>query len=113
MINSIYFEHANAFEHALKQLDVDAEVIRIPYFMVETITNERLKNIRKVLKEKSVGRYLMFCPGLAEFFFDEPDQLFMFSAYRSWHDPNKIRVISHVWTTVKSPELHCTAYVDQ
>ena len=103
-MDSTYYPHADAFERALRQVDVDAEVVRIPYFLVEMLTPERLRGIRNILKQKSLDRYLIFCPGLAEFFLEEADQLFMFSAYRGWYDPNKIRVVSHVWTPIRSPD---------
>jgi len=79
-MDSTYYPHADAFERALRQVDVDAEVVRIPYFLVEMLTPERLRGIRNILKQKSLDRYLIFCPGLAEFFLEEADQLFMFSA---------------------------------
>jgi hypothetical protein len=98
------FDYASAFEGAFKQLNVEAEIIRIPHFAIETTTPERLQNIRKLLKEKSKGRFLIFCPATAELFLNEADQLFVFSAYQSWWRPKKIKVMPHVWTSMTLPE---------
>lgn len=104
IIESLHFDYASAFERAFKQLNVDAEIIRIPFFLIETTTTERLKNIKKLLKEKSKGRFLIFCPGTQEWFLSGVDQLFVFSAYQSWWHPEKMRVLPHVWSHVASPE---------
>ena len=56
------------------------------------------------MKEKSKGRFLIFCPGSLELFLDGVDQLFVFSAYRSWWDPKTIKILPHVWSLVASPE---------
>ena len=37
-------------------------------------------------------------------FLDGADQLFVFSAYRSWWNPDKIKILPHVWSHVASPE---------
>ena len=33
IIESLHFDYANAFERAFKQLNVDAEIVRIPFFL--------------------------------------------------------------------------------
>src|SRR4029079_7324590 len=112
-MDSVFFDHANAFESAFRQLDIDVEFIRIPYFTVETLTAARLNGIRKVLKETPSGTYLIFCPGLAEFFLEGVDQQFSFSAYRSWC-PKNVRVIPHIWTIAESPKnMECVRWTDK
>jgi hypothetical protein len=83
IIESWHFDYAKAFELAFNQLNVNAEIIKIPFFMIETTTPERLRNIRKIVKENSQGRFLIFCPGTQELFLNGVDQLFVFSAYQS------------------------------
>jgi hypothetical protein len=105
IIESVHFDYADAFERAFTQLNMDAEIIRIPFFLIPTTTTERLRNIKTLLKEKSKGRFLIFCPGTQELFLNEVDQLFVFSAYKSWWRPEKMRVLPHVWSHhVPSPE---------
>ena len=103
IMDSVFFEHANAFESAFRRLGMDVECIRIPYFTVQTLTASRLNGIRKILKETPSDAYLIFCPGLAEFFMEGVDWQFSFSAYRSWC-PQNVRVIPHVWTIIDSPK---------
>ncbi len=103
VIESLHFDYAEAFESAFEQLGADAEVIRIPFFLIDTITNERLENIIDLLREKSKSHLLIFCPGTQEWFFGEADYLFVFSAYRSWWQPQKMKVLPHVWSHVTTP----------
>ena len=103
IMDSIYFEHANAFERALKELNANVEVIRIPYFRVEELTISKLRELKTLIREKSKTGFLMFCPGTAEFYIPEAHKLFVFSAYKHWHQPGKVTVIPHVWTAVKAP----------
>ena len=91
IMNSGFFEYSHAFEQAVGDLDI--EIIKIPFFPPEELTTERLNNVRKVLKECSSGRFSIFLPGTAEYYLDEVDQLFAFSAYQNWHNSKRIRVI--------------------
>src|ERR1017187_5670402 len=101
IMDSVYFPYAEAFGQALKELDVQVEVVRIPHFHVEELTIGRLRRLKSLLREKSREGLLMFCPGSAEFYMTEADRIFVFSSYKRWHQSEKFRIIPHIWTAVK------------
>lgn len=102
IMDSVFFEHANAFERAFQALNVNVEFIKIPYFLVQNLNTSRLNDIRKIIKSTPSDVCLIFCPGLAEFFLEGVDLQFSFSAYKSWC-PQHVRVIPHVWTNIDHP----------
>ena len=102
IMDSVFFEHASAFERAFQLLKTDVEFVRIPYFLVQNLTTSRLNDIRKIIKNTPNDVFLIFCPGLAEYFLEGVDLQFSFSAYRSWC-PKHVRVIPHVWTNISHP----------
>jgi hypothetical protein len=113
VIESLHFDYAKAFESAFEQLGADAEVVRVPFFLIDTITNERLRNIIDLLREKSKQQLLIFCPGTQEWFLDDADYLFVFSAYRSWWQPQKFKVLPHVWSHVTTPPCGELTWTDK
>jgi len=112
-MDTAFFKYSTAFRRAFDELNLGAEIFNIPFFPPERLTSERLKSVRKVLKDHSVGRFLIFCPGTAEYFLKEADQLFVFSAYRGWSDSMPLRVIPHVWTNVTVPEVSHITWADK
>src|SRR5687768_6355493 len=91
-IESDVFDRTTIFAKSFEELGFDVEVIRIPFFGIASLTTGRLNKLKKLLKEKSQSRFVIFCPGSAELFLEEADLLFVFSAYRSWHKRDKMRV---------------------
>ncbi len=99
------FDYAGPFERALLDLGVDAEVVRMPYFRVTALTGAPLREIKALVADNPDGRTVIFCPGLPELFLDGSHHQVMFSAYRMWFDPARMRVMPHVWTNVSpAPE---------
>ena len=88
---------------ALQKANIDVEVVRLPYFFISALTTERLRGLKKLLKDKSQDRFVVFSPDTTELFLTEPNFTIMFSAYRSWYDENIMEVIPHLWTPVRMP----------
>ena len=97
------FDCAAIFEQALRKDGLEFDVIKIPSFFITALTVKRLNALRKLLKEKSQTHVVIFSPNTTEFFPEEADYLLVFSAYRSWFRPEKMRVIPHLWTPMEAP----------
>lgn len=98
------FDVAGILGAALTKRGVELEIVRIPYFGLYDLTYERLRNLQAALREKSSGAFVIFFSDTTEIFLDEADLLLCYSAYRSWFDPRRMRVIPHLWTPVAAPE---------
>ena len=46
----------------------------------------------------------MFCPGTAELFLTEADNLFVFSGYTGWAHRGSVSVLPHAWPTIPLPD---------
>ncbi len=104
LIESTAFDYASAFTRAFNELNIDAEILKIPPFMPERLTPNELSGMKsKVKARKEKGKFVLFFPGGAEIFFSDPDWSFVCSHYKSWYDPKKTTVIPHVWTNIASP----------
>ena len=55
IIKSINFDHANAFQHALSELKVEAEIVRMPYFPLGQLTPETIE-ANKECSERKICR---------------------------------------------------------
>ncbi len=98
------FEIVANFERALAQLKVDAEIVIIPHFFLSGLTKDRFHSLTKLLKDKSSEAFVVFFPDSTELFLGEADFMVVFSAYRSWFNKKKMRVIPHLWTPVALPD---------
>jgi hypothetical protein len=106
VVQGFTFDYTGAFRKALQLLKAQAEVIEIPPFMVHELDGKRLNEIKEILRTKRGDDALMiFCPGTAEYFLDEPDFLILFSAYERIYDPSRMRVVPHPWSLIESGSL--------
>ena len=92
------------FERAFQKVGVDIEVTNIPLADMLPLTLNRLNGLKKLLKEKSLTRSVIFCPGTIELFLKEADYMLLFSAYRSWYSRKTMGVIPHLWTPLGMPQ---------
>jgi len=97
------FDFANIIKMALAELEVDVELIKVSYFSLSDLTNNRLLRLKKLLRQKAADRFVVFFPDTTELFLQEADFILVYSAYRSWFRPKKMRVIPHLWTPVGLP----------
>jgi hypothetical protein len=97
------FDGAKAlFERAFEKLKVDVEIINEPYFLLSALRLKRLQSLKSLLKNRSINHFVVFFPNSTELFLEEADFLVLFSAYRSWFNEEKMKVIPHLWTPVDS-----------
>jgi hypothetical protein len=97
------FDCLNAFEHAFKEIGYETETIKIPNTWISELNRNYVHNLKRLLKEKSKTQFVIFSPQSTELFLKEADFTLIYSAYRSWFNPEKMRVIPHLWTPVRSP----------
>jgi hypothetical protein len=102
LVSSAY-DRTSVFEAAFKESGFDVETIRLPFFSLGSLTSEHLGDLKDLLRKKSKDRFLIFSPGTSEIFLDEPDLTLVFSAYKSWYDQTRIRVIPHTWVPAQMP----------
>ena len=96
------FDCLTSFERAFKELNYDVESIRIPNIWITEISRKNMSELRALITEKkSQGQFVVFSPQSTELFLDEPDLTITYSAYQSWFNPTKMRVIPHLWTPVR------------
>jgi hypothetical protein len=98
------FDCSTVFERAFKEVGFSVETVRVPYREVHLLNREYVKELRTLLKEKSRDSFLIFSPQSTELHLEEPDLTIAYSAYRSWFDEGKMRVIPHLWTPIKPPQ---------
>ena len=92
------------FEQAFKEAGFSVETVRVPNRLIHLLNREYVNKLRALLKEKSRDRFLIFSPQSTELFLEEADFTIVYSAYRSWFNERKMRVIPHLWTPIKPPQ---------
>ena len=60
-----------------------------------------LREIRRELRKTPADAVSVYCSGLTELFVKEADLSLHFSAFHSWFDPEKMRLLPHPWTTAE------------
>ena len=91
-----------ALERAFREIGFEVETHKIP--CVWAFGKDYVNKLKVLFKEKSREQFLIFSPETTELFLKEADFTIIYSAYRSWFDQKKMRVIPHIWTPVGSPE---------
>jgi Exostosin family len=91
-----------SLERALSEFGFEVETHKIPY--VWAFGRDYVNKLKILLKKKSQEQFLIFSPETTELFLKEADFTIIYSAYRSWFDQKKMRVIPHVWTPVRPPK---------
>jgi hypothetical protein len=98
------FDCSTIFEQAFKEVGLSVETVRVPHRSIHLLNRKYVNELRALLKEKSRDHFLIFSPQSTELFLEEADFTIVYSAYRSWFDERKMRVIPHLWTPVKPPQ---------
>ena len=103
IVESMEFDYVSDFRRAFLALGIEAEIVRIPFLMIDDLSLDRIESIIGILKEKAQNKFVIFCPGTAEWFLKPACLTVAFSHYRKWHERRKVLVIPHVWT-INEPE---------
>jgi hypothetical protein len=99
------FDCLTPFERAFKEIGYSVESIKLPNVWISGLTRKYVNDLKALIKgKKSEGYFIIFSPQTTELFLKEPDLTIIYSAYGSWFDANKMRVIPHLWTPVRAPE---------
>ena len=96
------FDCLTVLEQALREIGFEVETYKIPYLW--NFSRNYVNRLKALLREKSKEQFLIFSPQSTELFLKEADFSLIYSAYRSWFDHTKMRVIPHFWTPVRPPE---------
>ena len=99
-LTSKQYDCASVFERAFQDLGYCCEVVRYPHFFL--VTSSRLHDLRARLQIESSKHFVIFFADTTELFLNEPDYTLTFSAYRTWYNTERMRVIPHLWTPVKA-----------
>jgi Exostosin family len=98
------FDCLGLFERAFKEVGFDVESIGLPDVWLPGVTTNYVKRLKALIRERqSHGQFVIFSPQSTELFLEGPDLTVTYSAYRSWFDAGKMRVIPHLWTPVGPP----------
>src|SRR5262249_3390967 len=85
------------FAGVLADLGHSVEVLKLPSFFLSELTSLRLRLLRELVRSKAENSFVIFFPDSTELFLKEPDFTLSFSAYSDWFDPDRMRVIPHLW----------------
>lgn len=91
-----------ALDRALSEIGFEVETHKIPCLWA--FGRDYVNRLKTLLREKSQEQYLIFNPESTELFLNEANFTIIYSAYRSWFDQKKMRVIPHIWTPVGPPK---------
>lgn len=94
------FDCLTYFECAFREVDPCLEVIKVPFEW--RFDRAYVKTLKKLIREKSKSRFVVFSPQSTEMFLKEADLTLLFSAYSRWFDPKTMHVIPHLWTPAKT-----------
>lgn len=104
LIESSAFDYTRDFVRAFDELNINAEIVKLPFFKLEELTSNKLNEIKGEVKaKKQQGKFVLFFAGMPELFLKDSDWSFVCSHYSSWYDHTRTSVIPHVWTNIASP----------
>jgi hypothetical protein len=89
------FDCVTHFEKAFRENKFDVEIIKIP--LRWRFDRKYVKELKALLIEKSQSHFVFFSPQSTELFLIDADFEVVYSAYRSWFNANRMRVIPHLW----------------
>jgi len=98
------FDPLTPFEQAFKAAGFEVESVRIPNVWISGLTRKYVNDLEALIRRKKTeGYFVVFSPQSTELFLTGPDLIIAYSAYRSWFDAKRMRVIPHLWTPVRPP----------
>ena len=96
------FDCLTTIERAFQENGFKTEKIEVPYLW--TFTRDYVQRLKRLFETDAKEKYLIFSPQSAELFLQKPNMTITYSAYRTWFDSKKMRVIPHLWSPVKEPQ---------
>ena len=91
----------SVFENAFQQARLSVETTRIASTWM--FDRAYVRRLRSLIHDAKSHSFTILHPP-AELLLDDADLVVPFSAYRSWYDPQKMRVIPHLWTPIGFPQ---------
>lgn len=73
----------------------------VPFFPIGGLKRSVLRELRSEIMKTPSGAVSIYCSGAAEYYLRGPDISVHFSAYSSWLDPARMRVVAHPWSTAE------------
>ena len=91
----------SVFENAFQQARLSVETTGIASTWM--FDSAYVRRLRSIIRDTKRSSFTILHPP-AELLLDDADLVVPFSAYRSWYDPQKMRVIPHLWTPIGFPQ---------
>jgi hypothetical protein len=90
---------------------IECELIKLDSFclLFSSRPRDEVNRLRKVLRTEN-DELVVFFPNTTELFLEEPDLTILYSGYRSWHNPERVKIIPYVWQPPHSPALEAPQY---
>lgn len=96
------FNLLTIFEQSFKENGFETDKIEIPYLW--SFSSDYVNLLKRLFETMAKDKYLIFSPNSTELFLQKPNMTIAYSGYRSWFDPQRMRVIPHLWSPVKEPQ---------
>ena len=88
------FDILTSFERAYREIGFEVKSIRLANVWISGLNRKYVRDLKLLIKEKkSQGKFLVFSPQSTELFLKDADLTLIYSGYRTWFDPQKMRVI--------------------
>jgi hypothetical protein len=85
------------FEAAFRSTPLNVQTLTVPSTWM--FDSAYVRRLRSLINEARLDSFTVVHPP-AELFLPEADLLVTFSAYRSWYNSARMRVIPHLWTPI-------------
>ncbi len=100
-----HIDYCDNIREELSANGIDCDIKKVDDFQLDCNTlQSRLKKLREALRKEN-EEVNVFIPNSTELYLEEPDFSLMFSGYRSWCDPSRIKIIPHIWTPTPGLEV--------
>lgn len=84
---------------------IDCDITKVKSFcLLYSPPLADVDRLRKALRKEN-DEIIVFIPGTTELFLEEPDFIILFSGYKSWYDPERVKIIPYIWECYHSSKL--------
>ncbi len=88
----------NQIRNYLVARGIDCDIIKVKTFtLIYSPPQAEIKKLREALRKEN-DEVLVFIPSTTELLLEEPDLSIMFSAYKSWCAPERVKIIPYIWS---------------
>lgn len=89
-------DYHKTLQNYIRSQGIICDIVEIPTFLIVHCNKTKINQVKQALR-KEKHELIVFIPGTTELFLTEPDLTIMFAGYRSWCNPNSLKVIPHIW----------------